>query len=98
MLNRAIFSARHGHYVRDFVEEARMWSVTMPQSEGTTPSGDSDNSMSSDTSTSQSPGKFDMSALAFSKSDVVLVGRLHIVLAGSEYVFGDIVTEDGCFS
>lgn len=80
MMDRTIFSARHGHYVRDFVEEARMWSVTMPQSEGTTPSGDSDNSMTSDTSTSTSPGKFDMSALAFSKSDVVLVGRSCLLL------------------
>lgn len=72
-MDRTIFSARHGHYVRDFVEEAKMWSVHLPQSEGTTPSGDSDNSTSSDT-LSTSPGKFDMSALAFLKSDVVLVG------------------------
>lgn len=73
MMDRTLFSARHGHYVRDFVEEARMWSVHMPQSEGSTPSGDSNDSTNSD-ALSTSPGKFDMSALAFSKSDVVLVG------------------------
>lgn len=74
-LDKVLFSARHGTYVRDFVEEARMWSSESSYPEGNTPSADSDNTTASDTSMSTAPSKFDISALSFSKLDIVLIGE-----------------------
>lgn len=66
---------RQGSYAKNIVEEARMWSMKTSGAsiEGATPS-ESEGSGSSDSSGSTGPGRFEMSSLMFSKSDVVLLG------------------------
>lgn len=69
-------SNRLGSYARDFVEEAKMWSLKASGSngDGTTPS-DSEASGSSESSGSSGPGRIDVSSLVFSRSDVILLGE-----------------------